>query len=99
MAVKAKFWKFTFERFCFDFQPAIRQTAEVVFQTKLPLNDETSGEFEDLAWQALSKQYPNWTEGESSRSNFTFRVSRKKYGWSSALFAKGFEFIEVKEQR
>lgn len=86
-----KFYKVTFERICFYFQPAVRQSTEVVFETRIKPDDPR---FEELAWKALYKQMPDWIETSPMRENFTLKVGRKKFGWSSAM--GGRHAVEIK---
>lgn len=49
-----------FERIHFGYNPPLEQTADVVFDTEIPFDDDHLGEFEEVAWAAMREQNPHW---------------------------------------
>lgn len=80
-------WRTQFERIDFDFDPPLKQTADVVFETDVPFEDEHLEEFDTVAWQAMWKQNPQWKNSEPPLEGYS--------GWSSVL--GGHKFEEVKD--
>jgi len=70
-------YKANFKRINFDFRPALEQTADVVFETDIPCDDENIEEFEEFMWEEMWKQNPHWKNSEGPLRN--------KAGWSSVL--------------
>lgn len=64
-------WRTYFERINFNFAPQVKQTADVVFETEIPFDDDHLGAFEEAAWKAMWEQNPHWTNPQG--------------GWSSVL--------------
>jgi hypothetical protein len=66
-----------FERLNFGYNPPLRQTADVVFETDIPFDDEHLEEFESAAWAAVWKQNPHWQDPTGPIDG--------RPGWSSVL--------------
>ena len=69
-------YKTTFERLNFGFNPPLRQSADVVFDTDIPFEDSHLEAFEEVMRRAMIKQNPHW-------KNHNGPV--KGMGWSSIL--------------
>jgi len=80
-------WRTQFERINFDFDPALRQTADVVFETDIPFDDDHLGDFESAAWDAMWTQNPHWKDYSAPLKGYS--------GWSSVL--GGHKYEEVKD--
>lgn len=80
------FYKAFFERVNFGFKPAIKQTAEVIFETDIPYENESLDEFCDVMWKAVWEQNPHWHDPYSPIKNTT--------GWSSVLGGHDIQRIE-----
>ena len=80
-------WRTTFERINFDFTPALRQTADVVFETEIPFDnyDGNPEKFEQAAWDAMWKQNPHWLNPSGPLS-----IGK---GWSSVMGGNKFEQV------
>jgi len=80
-------YKAFFERINFGFKPAIKQTAEVLFQTDIPYENETLDEFCEVMWKAVWEQNPHWHDPSSPLE--------KTAGWSSVMGGHKIEKIET----
>lgn len=78
-------WRTAFERLNFDFVPAVKQTADVVFSTDIPYEDDRLDDFIQVAWDAMWKQNPHWTDSAAPLDGYS--------GWSSVM--GGRKFTEV----
>jgi hypothetical protein len=66
-----------FERINFGFSPAIKQTADVAFQTDIPNDNEHVEEFEQAMWDAMWRQNPHWKDPKGPIAGVS--------GWSSVF--------------
>ena len=82
-------WRKAFERISFDFDPPVKQTADVVFETDIPFDDDHIVEFEEAAWGAMWEQNPHWADDKLCKPHPDFA------GFSSVL-SKG-PYVEVKD--
>jgi len=80
-------YKAFFERINFGFNPTIKQTAEVIFETDIPYETETIEEFCEVMWKAVWEQNPHWHDPSSPIKNTA--------GWSSVLGGHKIEKIEL----
>ena len=71
-----------FERINFDFDPPLKQTADVVFQCDSP------DDIDDAMWKAMRAQNPHWSDYSSPIEGYS--------GWSSVL--GGYKFEEVVDE-
>ena len=80
-------WRTTFERINFDYQPALHQTADVVFETNIPFDnyDNHPEHFEHAAWAAMWEQNPHWLNSNGPLP--------KDKGWSSVMGGSKFERV------
>ena len=81
------YYKSFFERINFGFNPPLKQTADVVFCTDIPFDDEHIEEFEKVKWKAMWEQNPQWRNPSSPIGNGA--------GWSSVLGGHKNDKIEV----
>lgn len=63
----------------FDFDPPVEQTADVVFETDIPYDDEHIADFEDALWCAMWDQNPHWRDVDHGKVHPDFA------GFSSVL--------------
>ena len=77
-------YKTEFYRQCWTYSPAIKQTAEVVFEMESSLTDENCNEFLEAAYEALWEQSGWKTEQQTPHG-----------GFSSALGGREFTKIEI----
>jgi hypothetical protein len=85
-----------FERINFDFDPPLRQTADVVFELDIEdLNPDIREHWvaaDDAAWDACVKQNPHWFDNKHNKPIEGYA------GWSSVLTAgDGFEKVVDKD--
>lgn len=73
------------KRINFGFTPALIQSADVVFSTNIPFENETIEEFEAVAWKEILKQNPHWKKAEGP--------VKGKSGWSSVIPSGKYEKI------
>jgi hypothetical protein len=80
-------WRTFFERINCDFVPALRQTADVVFETAIPFDnyDDNPEKFEQAAWDAMWQQNPHWLDPKGPTPT--------SKGWSSVM--GGYKFEQV----
>ena len=78
-------YRTTFGRLNFGFQPALHQTADVVFDTDIPFDDIHIEEFEEVAWDAMLEQNPHWKNPQGPLPG--------TQGWSSVLGGNKYEKI------
>lgn len=83
-----KTYRTTFERINFDFDPPIKQTADVVFQTDVPYEDDHLEDLMATAWDAMWTQNPHWKDPSSPLEGYA--------GWSSVM--GGRDIKEVKDE-
>ena len=80
-------WRTTFERVNFDYVPALKQTADVVFETDVPFDNEGDNpvRFERAAWQAMWEQNPHWINPSGPLTH--------RGGWSSVFGGNKYERV------
>ena len=79
MDTNMKTYRTQFERVNFDFDPPLRQKADVVFQTNIPYDDEHINEFDAVVWDAMWTQNPHWMDRSLSKPIDGYA------GWSSVM--------------
>lgn len=80
-------WRTQFERMNFDFDPTLKQVADVVFESDVVNNnDEHYGTLSGAAWDAMWEQNPQWKDPSSPLDGFA--------GWSSVMGGHKFEKVE-----
>ena len=84
-------WRTQFERINFDFDPPLKQVADVVFETDVPYDDDHINEFDAIAWDAMWKQNPHWADRDLLKPIEGFA------GWSSVMGGHKFEKVEDKD--
>lgn len=80
-------WRTHFERHNFDFRPQLTQSADVVFETDIPFNnnDGNPEKFERAAWDAMWEQNPHWKDSRGPIAN--------SKGWSSVFGGNTFKEV------
>ena len=75
------------ERLNFGFHPALKQTADVVFDTDVPCDDDHIEMWEKELWKAIWEQNPHWLNPKGPvagaagwSSVFPFRDKPEKSG-------------------
>ena len=53
-------YRTSFSRINFYYSPPLVQSADVVFDTDIPFEDDYLAEFEAVAWDAMWQQNPHW---------------------------------------
>ena len=74
-----------FERFNFNFDPSVKQTADVVFECDAPNDEEHYQKLSGAAWEAMWEQNPHWHEPKFHLEGFG--------GWSSVIGGHKFEQV------
>ena len=84
-----KTYKAKFERINFGYKPSLNQSADVLFQTDIPFDNEHITEFEEACWAAMWKQNPHWENPEGPLPD--------RAGWSSVLGVGSIEEVELSD--
>lgn len=74
---KMPLYRTTFERFNFSITPPLKQSADVIFKTDIPFDNENLEAFELALWESMWLQNPHWADS-SGPSGLTS-------GWSSVM--------------
>lgn len=83
-------YRTTFERINFDFDPPVKQTADVVFELNCENTAANWGELREASWEAARVQNPHWwTEIEFPLKGYG--------GWSSVMGGHKFEAVIDKD--
>ncbi len=83
-------YRTSFDRINFDFDPPVKQTADVVFELDCENTDANYGKFREAAWEAARAQNPHWW------TDVEFPI--KGYGcWSSVMGGHKFEAVIDKD--
>lgn len=77
-------WRTQFERFNAGFDPLLKQTADVVFETDIILKENIK-EFHDVARKAMWEQNPHWKDSSFPLEGYS--------DWSPVMCS--FEYTEV----
>ena len=70
-------YRCSFERINFDFDPPLKQTADVVFESDFTQDEDHLGDLVDAGWDAMWKQNPQWQDPSSPIAGYS--------GWSSVM--------------
>ena len=78
-------YRTTFERLNFGINPPLKQTADVIFETDIPFEDDSLEAFEKVVWAAMWAQNPHWKDPSAPAGMTT--------GWSSVMGGRRIEVI------
>lgn len=84
-------YRTNFKRTNFCFDPPVKQSLDIVFESDVPQDDDHLQEMIDAAWDALCEQYPSW-----SNEADPFPI-KDHSGWSSVLGGRKIELVEDKD--
>jgi hypothetical protein len=71
-------YRTSFERINFGISPPLKQSADVLFSTDIPFEDEHLEAFTEVMWSAMWEQNPHWANPQGPAGATT--------GWSSVLW-------------